>query len=184
MLSLTVYLSTTSVLAICGNCGMGAAGFGSSPDLLCRSIEYFPSAAVISWPLWNLTPWRSLKMYVLSSGADHSVASAGTICSFLSQATSESYITSFASCPVASRTPNTPRQFGSALMAQMTLPPVFGVPAAGAAVGAVVGAGVGAGAAVVAVAAAGAVVGAAGAVVGADAVVGVGVAAGAQAAIT
>ena len=36
--------------------------------LVTRSSEYFTSSAVISRPLWNFTPWRSLKVKVLPSG--------------------------------------------------------------------------------------------------------------------
>ena len=33
-----------------------------------RSKVNFTSAEVISWPSWNLTPWRSLKVHVSPSG--------------------------------------------------------------------------------------------------------------------
>jgi hypothetical protein len=36
--------------------------------LTARSIEYLTSSAVISRPLWNFTPGRSLKVKVLPSG--------------------------------------------------------------------------------------------------------------------
>src|SRR6266567_7084022 len=48
------------------------------------------SAAVTSWPLWNLTPLRSLKSIVMSSTTFHDSARAGTILPSQSRSTSES----------------------------------------------------------------------------------------------
>src|SRR5712691_8450037 len=48
------------------------------------------SAAVRSAPLWNFTPWRSLKSMVWSSTTFHDTASAGTILPSKSRSTSES----------------------------------------------------------------------------------------------
>src|SRR5262249_4088301 len=48
------------------------------------------SSAVMVWPLWNLTPWRSLKSMVLSSTTLQDVASPGTILPSKSRSTSES----------------------------------------------------------------------------------------------
>jgi len=62
--------------------------------LACVSMPHLTSSAVISAPSWNFTPWRSLKTYVWSSGADHPVASAGWTARPRSQASKESYMNS------------------------------------------------------------------------------------------
>src|SRR5215208_1307476 len=71
----SLYLLSTSVLAIFGNCPRtetlpGSGGFA------CRSKEYLQSSAVTSLPLWNLTPFLSVKSTVLLSITFHDSASA------------------------------------------------------------------------------------------------------------
>ena len=144
------------------------------------------SAAVRSAPLWNLTPWRSLKSMVWSSTTFHDTASAGTILPSKSRSTSESNTFRRTEIPTSWLAKNGWGLSISEMVSTLRVPVRLDV-AAGAVVGlaaaAGVGATVGAGAGGVVGLAAGAVVAAgAGAVVGAaaGAVVGLGAAAGAE----
>ena len=76
VVNLMVFLSITSTLSTWSKLPRQMAGpFGSSTI----SKVYLTSSALKSLPSWNFTPWRSLKIYVLSSGVVHDSASAGTI---------------------------------------------------------------------------------------------------------
>src|SRR5919106_927053 len=93
-----------------------------------RSNVNLTSADVISWPSWNLTPWRSLNVQVSPSGLTcQDSASSGTGVISGSKRTSWLYIigeralrenagTSWGSSPVA-----------SVVRAEMNVPPAFGV---------------------------------------------------------
>src|SRR5213076_1401316 len=65
---LTVYLSTTVVLRLIGV----RTVYRMAPTSLLRTRSrlHLTSSAVISLPLWNLTPWRRLKVQLLPPSSD------------------------------------------------------------------------------------------------------------------
>src|SRR6202165_6374192 len=129
MLILTVDLSTASTLVIlAGYCVLMPGGGGFSWALM----PHTTSSTVMSEPSWNFTPGRSLKTYVLSPGADHSVASAGCSFRLRSQAIKESYMNSLPQWFWVGTAPYGIRCTGSESSAQVTLPPRI-APVAGAA---------------------------------------------------
>ena len=81
-----VYLSGTSIFdTLSKKCAYGDPVFLS----IMRSKLYFTSSAVISRPLWNLTPRRTTNRYVVSLGASHRSTRSGTGFRFASARKSE-----------------------------------------------------------------------------------------------
>src|SRR5438128_589757 len=133
MLNFTVYLSTTSVETMLGYCAILIPGGGG---FACRSIEYFTSSAVTSFPSWNFTPLRRCQTHVLASGVSHDSASAGFTSRSLSHSTNESYMNSLPHWFDVLIAPKGMRLTGSCSIHHVSLPPLFGFSAAGALVGA------------------------------------------------
>src|SRR5215218_8336381 len=97
--------------------------------------EYLTSSASSSLPSWNLTPLRSRKIQVLSSGVSQVSARAGLMLRSLSHSSKESYMNSLPHMFEVGVAPYGIKLTGSWSMAQVSLPPRLPVRAGAAAAG-------------------------------------------------